>query len=704
MPRSKGKLNLDQIAQAEQSSLEDVKSQVMGNMQSRANQPAGSAPMKGGLGLQLAQSAQDTAPPQGSQLPEYDEESFIKQYLDPATLESRPEYANGMSPDTAINQSPLSVLDRAKMSIGTDTGGLKFLQEKFGKENVAVSKGKFVTVKDANGSWYQIDPNGGGSGDPWERSKEIAKDILGDNAGLIGSAALTIGALATAPMTGGASLIAAASVGAGTSLLRTSLGRMAGTYDSTPEEQLKDIAIETALSIGGQGIALGLKPTAQVIGSAFGRAAEQFKKLPLPSRDLIAKVQGYTTGVGEDTYRTWMNQADEVGTALKNAGKGALDSDSVVTNLTQQNIQATKNLAQETRTGLTKFYQSGLDDIAAKAGDKFQPKIASSVSETFKEYADQGFGELAKDGKFLLKNQKDIAKMMAQSGQVSPLADEAGYGLLNKYVNYVNDVVAGQKDLTGKAAVNQYVALEQRLGQKARELALEAADVGGVDVINVIKGINQKILNKSDEFASKSIGTTELSESFKNLQKTYGSYKNQLSPILDAQTAYIKKGSNEVFNGLYDRMFKNTSLTTRGTGAKNALQTAISDIGKYSPNITKLTNEININKAAAAAMPAIRPGLVGQAATYGAVMSLNPSVIGAAAGTSPRLNYELAKTVGAQFKGMDFLKSLAPAKRIELMSNPKMAAQFFQTIVKTPQVEDEVKSQLMGAVKPPGGQ
>lgn len=699
----KGKLDLNQVDTIQEMPLEKIKGAVRSRqeqLQAMMVQPQ----MQQALSQEAEQKKQEeeVAADDSPEARNARIDSYIKAHLDPATLESRAEYANGSAPSTAINKSPLGLMDRMKMSIGDERGNLNFLKSNF--EDVQKMRSGAMAVKNKDGLWYQVDPNGAGSGDAWERSKEIAKDILGDGAGMIGTAAAVTGATLAAIPSGGASLAAipllvgAGAAGAGAAMVRTSLGRMVGTYDATPEEQLKDIALETVLNVGGQVIGLGVKPTAQYLGRSLMAAGDKLKVIPDASKKMISKVFGAVSGVGEDNYDIMLNNTKQVGEAMVGAGKGVSDSASVITNLTQQNIQHTKSIAKETRSALTSFYQTQMDDITKVAGDGFKPQVASAVNNTFKEYAEQGFGEIAKDGKFLLKDRSKIGSMLAEQGKISALSDEAGYNIVNKYVSFVNDVVAGQKDLSGKAAVSQYISLEQKLGQKVRELTLEAAEAGGSDVIKTIKGVNAGILNKVNDAASKSLGSDELINKFAGLQSKYSSYKDSLAPILDAETRFRRSGSSEAFNSLYDNLFKNANLTTKSTGAKNALGVVLNDLGQHAPNITKLSKEIAVNKAAAAFMPSLRPGLLGQTAAVGSVASLNPAAIAAATTTSPRLNFEAAKLAGSMFKGMDFMKGLPAPQRLALVSDPKMLQGFISTVISAPASEKQIKDQLVNSV------
>lgn len=696
MAGKNNKLSLNQIDSIQNMSLGQLQDSVKTN-QARLEAMMQEPQIKQALFQEEERKKAEAANPQ-----DFDVEKFILDHSDPATLEDRPDYANGVSAAQAINKSPLSLMDRMKMSIGDERGNMNFLKEKFG--DVQRMRSGSLAVKNSDGMWYQVDPNGAGSGDAWDRTKEIAKDILGDYAGTIGTAAATIGAVASAPATGGASIVAAGAAGLGAALTRTSLGRLIGTYDATPEEQLKDVALETVLNAGGQAFALGIKPTAQVVGSMFKRGAKALGSLPEKSIDILAKTQGAATGVGEDIAQTWIRNSDEVGSALLNSGKGQISSEAVATNLMQQNISHTKAIANETRTALTNWYSNGMDDVLKEAGKTFKPEVSSSVKGALSEYAEKGFGEVMPNGQFKLKPLNELLAMQQSSGAVSALSDPKGYRLLKEFVNDVNRY-AGQADQVGKDGVRQYIAFEQQLGQKIRELSLDASENGGREVIDVLKNIKANIQNRVTSKASISLGsdgvssTNQAAQKFAELQKSYSSMKEALNPILDAQTAAIR-GNTNAYANLYNNLFKVSSLSPRGATAKGSLDTALNSLGQLAPGLSRNVQQIAINKAAAASLPAVRGGLTGQGALWGGIGAA-PATGGASliplAASSPKLNYEVAKRAGSALKGLNFLQTLDPNSKIQLFQNPEMLSKFMLTVVNTPQIKDQVKEQLLGS-------
>lgn len=698
MPTKKGKLSLDQIDELQSMSLDEIKGAVNTNQQMQ--QLLARPEIRQALIQEEQQKRQAAEAPQG---PEgFDIDKFIEANLDPATLEERPEYANGTDAMRAIPKSPLGFMDRMKMSIGDERGNLAYLKSKF--QDVKPMRSGALSVKDSDGLWYQVDPSGGGSGDAWERTKEIANDIFTDNAGAIGSTAAILGSLAAAPATGGASVVAAASAGLGAGLVKTSLGRMIGTYDATPEEQLKDVALETVLNAGGQAIALGVKPTAQFMGQALKKGAQKLKGIPEASKEILAKTQGFLSGAGDDVARTWIDKADEVGQALLEHGKGQVSSEAVTTNILQRNIALTKDIANETRTGLSKWYAGQMDEIVKEAGGKFNPKVADAVKESLSEYAQKGFGEVLPNGTFKLKPLNEILSMQQAEGAVNVLSDPKGYRVLKEFVNDINRF-AGQSSLPGKDGVRQMMAFEQNLGQKLRELTLDASENGGKAVIDMLKGVKTNIQNKILANSSQSLKDAGLAKDvagmFSNIQKQYSVIKDAVNPILDAHTLAMRKGSTEVYANLYNNLFKVSALSPKGAMAKGSLDTAMYALGQFSPNIAKNVGQIGVNKAAMAALPIVKPGLVGQGALIGGMtggVMVNPALAAPAVMMSPRLNSKVASLAGSALKGLNWMQNLDPQMKSQLFNNPKALQQFMSTVVNTPMVQEGVKNDMLSSV------
>ena len=133
--------------------------------------------------------------------------------------------------------------------------------------------------------------------------------------------------------------------------------------------------------------------------------------------------------------------------------------------------------------------------------------------------------------------------------------------------------------------------------------------------------------------------------------------------------------------------------------AKGSLDTALSSLGQFAPNLSRNVQQIAVNKAAAASLPMVKSGISGQAAAVGGLVgsTFNPTALAIPAAMSPRLNFEVAKRAGSALKGLNFLQTLDPNSKIQLFQNPEMLSKFMLTVVNTPQIKDQVKEQMLGS-------
>ena len=193
--------------------------------------------------------------------------AFLDSVTDQATGDFLPAYANGLDKNAAINRSPVDAIDRLKLAFGDEEGNMQFLKQRFD----AVDKDENGNlVVQSQGKWHRVDPGSMDNVDAWTRTTELIGDIA-DIAPTIGTIG---GSLALGAATGGASLVAQAGAfaafGAGTAAARTSLGRLVGTYEASTEDQLKEVAFESLLNVGGTVIGAGVRPTVSMISKNAG--------------------------------------------------------------------------------------------------------------------------------------------------------------------------------------------------------------------------------------------------------------------------------------------------------------------------------------------------------------------------------------------------------------------------------------------------
>ena len=292
------------------------------------------------------------------------------------------------APNTALQFSPLDAEQRLKLSVGNAKGNLNFLKREFGGAKLDPDNG-LVVKKD--GVWHTVDPSGLGSGDAWQKTQELGKDIVD----LFDEAALTAGTIAgfaTAGLAGGIAGSAA------TELMRTSLGRYVGTYEATFEEQAADVAIEGFLALGGEAIARGARP---LLGQMW-RAAKNMRNMPRAARDIYTGVIGKTTGVGSPA----MNQLidDTAGVAgMQTLLRRASDPSAMVDRLHKRSAgQLLKSFTE----GVNKEWEEGMFRAAQSARGTIIPE-QDILRPAMANFERNGFG------KFVLQSEPKNAAIAA---------------------------------------------------------------------------------------------------------------------------------------------------------------------------------------------------------------------------------------------------------------------------------------------------
>jgi hypothetical protein len=336
-----------------------------------AEAPAAAAPS-------LAKPTQPIAP----KMSELEFEAYTNRFIDPLTGDPKPVYVSGATPEFAVTQSPLSPEERLMMSPGNRQGTINFLNQKF--DAVAEDKrGNLVVLKD--NQWMQVDPEGTGSGDAWQRSKEVLNDL----ADIAPEAAAIIGSGVAAYMTGGASLLAQAgtlgAVGGLSGLLRTSLGRLAGTYEAEPEEQLADIATEGMLNSLGVYIAPGVKLGMGAVTKAISKmpSLPGLGGVPEAVKDVAAMMWGEATGVGAGNIRHMADRPAQVAAITSRVSKAVTGTTGQIDAIRGEQITQAADLLEGIVSGRAKAQRQALngvinsvDDSVSVSGKDFRAPMA----------------------------------------------------------------------------------------------------------------------------------------------------------------------------------------------------------------------------------------------------------------------------------------------------------------------------------------
>lgn len=679
-----------------------------------------------------------------------------------------PTYADGSSPSAPLNKSPISVEERFKLAFGREKDNESYLKQKF-KDVTRDKDGNFV-VNDGQ-SWYRVDPNSFADVDPWQATKElmkvgfasyfgqagaaieknkVAKKIIEEGAGEVAENIPTAGAIAAttaaAAATGGASIGvqigAAAAAGAGTSLVKTSLGRAMGTYEATPEEQLMDAGFEGTLNALGTAIPLGFKPTAKFIGEKLPFMARAYEKMSAPARAGLKKTFGYMSKVGEDNLDHAMTYADDVARTMKEVGSSFKDSE-FDNELVRRSIKEVKSVAASAEDVLREVYRAQSDDILTAVSGNFAGNIDDLVSGVYRDAINDGIvvlkpmkeevaeaglknlpegflgfsgpsktlsqakalaaieangGKIPSGMKIVLRDKDDIVRHIQNSGKFAGdgvAFDDEAYGLLSDYFKQLGNI-RKIRGLKGKDAAKQLLQANRVLDDLSYKLAQQADDAGINSVRRRMAQYHEHVKGGMtrlfDEHAGKGL--------FGNLQATYSSMKNEFSDLLSASRRAAKASSNAPYEQLLSKITsKPGKYATQKEGFNSALEIAEKYGSRQVKKIRAAQQAIRTNQAARAFNPIVRKDLLGGLA-YGAIgqaaytggLSI-PTAVGMAAVTSPRTQLNLIRATNS---GREFLMKIGTKGAETLFQDPALSQAFFQSIIQSPMIQEDVKSTLLG--------
>jgi hypothetical protein len=364
--------------------------------------------------------------------------------IDDLTGEAVPLAFSGHTPETAMNYSPVTAKDRLYLSFGNQAGNIEYLKKRFNDVKPIPDKDgkptRHLAVLDGN-TWYRVDANNGDIQDPWELAKEYVKDAadLGDIgigmastattaavAGAVGvGGTVATGGAAVAPSLAAASSIAA-SGGALSFAVRTSLGRLVGTYKADPAEQVWDLSMEMALNAAGVRIAAGVKPTATwmagqldkmakwyggtAAGKATARGAEAVKPylssageivegIAETPKDLFRTIMAVRT-VGRLHFDNMVTKPKEVGTFMRygdQMSKGMPSAERALKYqdvLTHQQLKEIHGKAETISKFSSQLYSAAKTQLLGQVPKNFSTNFDDPIKAVYIDALDKGIGKI----------------------------------------------------------------------------------------------------------------------------------------------------------------------------------------------------------------------------------------------------------------------------------------------------------------------
>lgn len=716
------------------------------------------------LGQESQLASGSAAPDSASAPPDFDPDRFLNdgKAIDEITGEDIPVEFSGASPETAMNKSVVSAFDRFKLSMGNLEGNVKYLQSKFQDVKPIPNEPGELAVM-AEGKWYRVDPKNGDIRDPWDLAKSYAKnpkELAGDLADL-GPVGLGAGIAAAPAITGlaaGGSVVGAAALaGAATAATRTSLGRIVGTYDATPEQQTKDIAFETMLNAGGTKVLAGVKPTASWVAKRLGNLSKAFKDTVDDIAPEAVKATGRTVSkageasanlgkkafkkvfakfsVGEDNFDTAVQHPNKVASYMsrydqRSGGKTSTYHDMIV----QDQLKRVRYFAKNSRDTLTSIYGAMKAKVLSDVPNNFTANVDEILNTSYDDALKAGIGKIVvgekeltgqaaldyvtekgfAGAKFSLLSQKELAQTVKQTGQLGEqlgflAQDKEAYDLVREFFNRIG-VFSGAKNLGGKEGAKQLLDLKKNLS----DISWSLVNSEKAQSVPAVKSLLDNSRTGMDKAIFNSLKSAGKGQTFTEMNATYSKLNSEFAPILSALNRYNKSGDLSAFQSLQSAF---VARPGKQAARKFAIDAAIDAADAYGHRglAKRLANDklmFQVSEAARAFNPL--PTQAGQFAnsagigmgTYAAATG-NVPLLGAIAAsktiTSPTFAKGGVMLTQAMSKGQQWISSLPKSQLSQFMSNPEAMLKFTTAILQTPgirsQVDQTLSQQIQGVTQ-----
>lgn len=649
---------------------------------------------------------------------------------DPITGEKLPLAFSGITPETAMNKSPLSATERMKLSFGNEAGNVNYLKSRFKDVKPIMDAEGNPTSELAvldKGSWYRVDPKNGDIADPWEKTKEYVKDAAELAPMVMGAAAGIASDLAT----GGASVPATAAIaGATQAALRTSLGRLIGTYDASPAEQAWDIGFESLLNAGAAKVLAGVKPTASWVANRLKPLAEAFKdtvepaeggawaNTSNPAKVLFKKIMT-TLSVGEREFNTMADQPDTVANTMKQlAAKNGKDVVGYHDDAIEQQVNQIAGIAKDARKTLSSIYGKMRNDLLSKVPDSFVANIEDPVYAAYADALEKGIGTLrvgnkelmgkealdyiAKNGMkntgFRMYTQEEMGKYIGQGADLTSglgflAANKEAHSALKSFYDNLNQFTGGanRSGVDGARALLDF----KKVASDLANTAMNSEQVKGMSEVAHIVARAKTAMDNSVFQELKKIG---LDHDFRGLNSTYDTLSTQFAPLLAAQKkAAMSDLGNKAYEPLLNSFLARPSPSATARGAIDYAIQAAKDNGldMLGAGLEVQKNRIQVLEAAKAFNP-----LKSSQLKSNAIQNLSQLL------NQPVVAQKALATVQGLSKAQDMLANMTKSEVDRFLSSPEAMTAFTTGVIQAPivraQAEQTMNAILQQATQRPG--
>lgn len=353
------------------------------------------------------------------------------------------------SPQNALPVSPVSAGDRVLYGTLGDTKSFAAkLKQDFEEVVLPNSQNKLdgIVVK-KNGAYHKVDPGffeGFSAG-------ELGKDLME-----LGGEQLR-GAVEAAFPAGGN--------------VRSSLGRVIGTYNATPTEQLEDEGIELLANAAGLAAPeLGKMGGKLVVGLAKWAAPGTTRAISGAAREAFTTTVGFLTRAGRQATETMLDQAPKVAAKIKETFRAAGPAgnvDNVIETLAGQKAKIAGTMLEEAEAALPVQYDKALRNLMQEVGDPTLPMNVGGVARAGMDSIEEmGLGKFVAD-----KSGKRVFMPLSEAEKAAAGAPEWPEETFKEVARIVKTLERYEQDgvLRGTAGAQRLSALNKAINAVSRQ-------------------------------------------------------------------------------------------------------------------------------------------------------------------------------------------------------------------------------------------
>lgn len=563
-----------------------------------------------------------------------------------------------------VQASPESVVNRMMLENFTDDKTkLAFLTQKYGE---VIPDKKNGLVVNNNGVYQAYDPSFFNSYNP----RELAEGFVEQLPRMVGPAATGAAVVALAGAPAGLLAIGGTALAAGllSGTVRTSLGRLMGTYQADPEEQAKDIGLEGLVNMAGSYIPLAAKGGWGVVS----KAAQTIKNTASDGVQAMAtSIFGKLSGTGESAMSTLIEDSPGVlSTMKKNLADAGGDVKEGINLATQRAADTARAWLEQGVKALPAQFKAGMVEAGEQAEKgNFKAHVGDIIASTKQEIEQLNFGRFAdsvdeKTGRIVTEFRplNEAEKTQLGVADPAPGAMEQIQRVTKLLGRYAND-----GELEGKQAFDRLANLNKELNQIKYGMPQDATPE------------LQRAINTTTAAFKTQLGQTfadqGLGEAWINANKPYIQYSQSIDQARDILNS--KDGIYTLLDRIGGKAGKQKSAYSIAgaindlTGDKGEalydqmlLHQASSKFMKWEPHL----GLINTGVGAAA----LSHGNVPLAALDAAASSPRAVAYGTNVATAPGRMADSAHDAILPYleKFQDFLRQASPAERKIMLENP----------------------------------